>query len=139
VDFNGEVMSRIDKLGNRHERAEYDMETRLPHDCFKHDTAVLGPNTEVMILMRFRTFRGPFVFHCHNLNHEDMRMMATLDPRMQSLGENPVSDDDVNAPVVALPKPLIPDELAHLQRQQKQLPVPARVPVQQFFGGECHD
>lgn len=139
VDFNGEVMSQTDKVGNLHERAEHDMAARLPHDCFKHDTAVLGPNTEVMILMRFRTFRGPFVFHCHNLNHEDMRMMATLDPRLESLGENPVGDDDVKSSVVKMPKPMIPDELSQLQRQQKQLPVPARGPVQQFFGGECHD
>jgi len=47
----------------------------------RHDTTVLGPNTEVHILMRFRTFQGPFVFHCHNLNHEDMRMMYQMDPR----------------------------------------------------------
>ena len=47
----------------------------------KHDTTVLGPNTEVHILMQFRTFEGPFVFHCHNLNHEDMRMMYQFDPR----------------------------------------------------------
>ena len=32
--------------------------------------------------MRFRTFQGPFVFHCHNLNHEDMRMMYQMDPRL---------------------------------------------------------
>ena len=49
----------------------------------KHDTSVLGPNTEVHILMRFRTFQGPFVFHCHNLNHEDMRMMFQFDPRLE--------------------------------------------------------
>ena len=47
----------------------------------RHDTTVLGPNTEVHILMRFRTWQGPFVFHCHNLNHEDMRMMYQMDPR----------------------------------------------------------
>jgi len=26
-------------------------------------------------------FVGPFVFHCHNLEHEDMRMMHVFDPR----------------------------------------------------------
>jgi hypothetical protein len=34
--------------------------------------------------MNFRTFRGPFVFHCHNLEHEDMRMMFVFDPRVES-------------------------------------------------------
>ena len=47
----------------------------------RHDNTILGPNTEVHILMRFRTFQGPFVFHCHNNNHEDMRMMFQMDPR----------------------------------------------------------
>ena len=28
--------------------------------------------------MKFRTFKGPFVFHCHNMEHEDMRMMMNF-------------------------------------------------------------
>ena len=31
--------------------------------------------------MRFRDHGGPFVFHCHNLEHEDMRMMGVFDVR----------------------------------------------------------
>lgn len=50
-------------------------------DRFKHDTAMLGANTEIELFMKFRTFKGPFVFHCHNLDHEDMRMMKQFDPR----------------------------------------------------------
>ena len=42
---------------------------------------MLGPNTEVEMFMKFLTFRGPFVFHCHNLKHEDMRMMFVFDLR----------------------------------------------------------
>jgi hypothetical protein len=57
----------------------------------KHDTTLLGPNTEVHVLMRFRTFQGPFVFHCHNLNHEDMRMMFQMDPRIA--GSDPAPPD----------------------------------------------
>ena len=49
---------------------------------FKTDTAVLGAGNEIEIFMKFRTFKGPFVFHCHNLDHEDMRMMFTFDPRV---------------------------------------------------------
>ena len=45
------------------------------------DTTMLGPNSEAEILVRFRTFEGPFVFHCHTLEHEDMRMMFVVDPR----------------------------------------------------------
>ncbi|WP_165072702.1 multicopper oxidase family protein [Paludisphaera rhizosphaerae] len=45
-----------------------------------HDTQVLGPNTIARIRMRFRTWNGPFVFHCHNVDHEDMRMMFNFEP-----------------------------------------------------------
>lgn len=50
---------------------------------FKNDTVILDGNGEAEIFMRYRTFRGPFVFHCHNLGHEDMRMMFTFDPRIE--------------------------------------------------------
>ena len=45
------------------------------------DVSVLEDNGETEFLMKFRTFTGPFVFHCHNLEHEDMRMMHVFDPR----------------------------------------------------------
>lgn len=45
-----------------------------------HDTQVLGPNTVARIRIRCRTWSGPFVFHCHNLEHEDMRMMHNFEP-----------------------------------------------------------
>jgi FtsP/CotA-like multicopper oxidase with cupredoxin domain len=40
------------------------------------DTLYLGPGDEVEVFMHFRDFTGPYVFHCHNLEHEDMFMMA---------------------------------------------------------------
>jgi len=46
----------------------------------KQDTTVLGANDEVEVFIKFRTWLGPFVFHCHNLEHEDMRMMFNIDP-----------------------------------------------------------
>ncbi|MFV8782759.1 multicopper oxidase family protein [Microbulbifer sp. SA54] len=45
------------------------------------DTMALPPNGMIELLIRFGTFTGPFVFHCHVLEHEDMRMMAVFDPR----------------------------------------------------------
>ena len=43
----------------------------------KKDTVLLGDfNAEVFI--KFRTFPGRFVFHCHNIEHEDMRMMGVF-------------------------------------------------------------
>lgn len=52
-----------------------------PEDRYKSDLLILDGNSEVEVLMSFRTFRGPFVLHCHNVEHEDMRMMFTFDPR----------------------------------------------------------
>ncbi len=47
-----------------------------------HDTQALGPNTIARIRMRFRTWSGPLVFHCHNVEHEDMRMMVNFEATM---------------------------------------------------------
>jgi FtsP/CotA-like multicopper oxidase with cupredoxin domain len=46
----------------------------------KKDTIVIGSDfKDVHIFIKFRDYRGPFVFHCHNIEHEDMRMMARMD------------------------------------------------------------
>ncbi|MEQ1804779.1 MAG: multicopper oxidase domain-containing protein [Burkholderiaceae bacterium] len=45
----------------------------------KKDTIVLGPNSEVEVFVEFRDFKGPWVFHCHNIEHEDHAMMARFD------------------------------------------------------------
>lgn len=45
----------------------------------KKDVVILGPNDEADVFVTFRDFPGPFVFHCHTLEHEDMFMMARFD------------------------------------------------------------
>jgi len=40
------------------------------------DSILLGPNSEVEAFYRFRDFPGAWVFHCHNIEHEDHFMMA---------------------------------------------------------------
>ena len=40
--------------------------------------SVLGPNDVLEVFIRFRDYAGNFVFHCHNLEHEDMDMMGLL-------------------------------------------------------------
>ncbi len=51
------------------------------------DTSPLEGNMVIEVLVRFRTFTGPFVFHCHNNNHEDMRMMSQI----ETVPRNPVT------------------------------------------------
>lgn len=46
---------------------------------FKKDTTTLGPNDVAEVFMKFRTFPGRFVMHCHNVAHEDHGMMVRWD------------------------------------------------------------
>lgn len=43
------------------------------------DTFNLGAAQTAEIIMRFSGYRGRYVFHCHNLEHEDMAMMANFE------------------------------------------------------------
>jgi FtsP/CotA-like multicopper oxidase with cupredoxin domain len=45
----------------------------------RKDTVLLRDNETLDAFIKFRDFTGPFVFHCHNLEHEDMAMMARFD------------------------------------------------------------
>jgi FtsP/CotA-like multicopper oxidase with cupredoxin domain len=45
----------------------------------KKDTILLRDNESVDVFLKFRDHLGPFVFHCHNMEHEDMAMMARFD------------------------------------------------------------
>jgi spore coat protein A len=38
----------------------------------------LAPGEEARVIARFDGYRGKYVFHCHNLEHEDM-MMANFE------------------------------------------------------------
>jgi FtsP/CotA-like multicopper oxidase with cupredoxin domain len=39
------------------------------------DTVLLMPGDRVQIIKEFNTFKGVFLYHCHNLEHEDFSMM----------------------------------------------------------------
>jgi FtsP/CotA-like multicopper oxidase with cupredoxin domain len=51
----------------------------LPHDAGLKDTISLRPGEAVEIITRFDGYRGRYLFHCHNAEHEDMGMMANLE------------------------------------------------------------
>jgi len=42
------------------------------------DTVLVLPGERVRVLLRFNAFRGLFLYHCHNLVHEDMGMMRNF-------------------------------------------------------------
>ena len=49
-----------------------------PFDAGWKDTIDLRPSEEAAIAIRFDGYAGKYVFHCHNLEHEDMAMMANF-------------------------------------------------------------
>ncbi len=49
-----------------------------PHDHGWKDVIDLRPAEEATIVTRFIGYPGRYVFHCHNLEHEDMAMMGNF-------------------------------------------------------------
>jgi spore coat protein A len=47
----------------------------LPTDAGWKDTVDLTGGERATVIARFDGYRGRYVFHCHNLEHEDMMMM----------------------------------------------------------------
>ena len=50
-----------------------------PYDAGWKDVIDLRPAEEAAVIVRFCDYTGRFVFHCHNLEHEDMAMMANFE------------------------------------------------------------
>jgi spore coat protein A, manganese oxidase len=48
------------------------------YDMGWKDTIDLRPAEEASIAIRFGEYPGRYVFHCHNLEHEDMAMMGNF-------------------------------------------------------------
>jgi len=50
-----------------------------PWDAGWKDTIDLGPGQGARVIIRFLGYQGRYVFHCHNLEHEDMAMMGNFE------------------------------------------------------------
>jgi spore coat protein A, manganese oxidase len=50
-----------------------------PYDAGWKDTVYVPSSEQVEVIARFAGYRGKYVFHCHNLEHEDMMMMANFE------------------------------------------------------------
>lgn len=54
----------------------------MPQETSEHgwkDTVVVPPASELTILAKFSKYTGRYVFHCHNLEHEDFAMMGEFE------------------------------------------------------------
>ncbi|MCW2492577.1 MAG: Bilirubin oxidase [Frankiales bacterium] len=51
-----------------------------PFERGPKDTVALGPDESIRVVMKFSSrFTGTYVFHCHNLSHEDNMMMTQFE------------------------------------------------------------
>ena len=53
------------------------------------DTVSIGSQEAVRILVRFDGFAGPYMFHCHKLEHEDRGMMGHFEVVTDQDGHEP--------------------------------------------------
>lgn len=51
----------------------------LPHETGWKDTVAVNKGDQVKVIMRFQGYKGRYLIHCHNLEHEDHSMMARFD------------------------------------------------------------
>jgi len=51
----------------------------LPYEAGWKDTVLVMPLETVGVLVRFDRYRGIYLLHCHNLQHEDMGMMLNVE------------------------------------------------------------
>lgn len=64
---------------------------------FNSDLIALEGGATAEVFIKMRTFTGPYVVHCHAMEHEDMRMMGIVDP---TPGPHGLGDAlDVNPPL----------------------------------------
>ena len=50
-----------------------------PYDAGWKDTVDVRPAEVVEVLIKFTSYKGKYLIHCHNLEHEDMAMMAAFE------------------------------------------------------------
>jgi len=72
------VHSEFMRVLRRNGQAPPPFESSVDGNALK-DTILLRGGENVDVFLDFRDFAGPFVFHCHNMEHEDMAMMARFD------------------------------------------------------------
>lgn len=58
-----------------------------PEDTGWKDTVLVGANETVKVLIKFESYEGIFVNHCHNLEHEDDGMMQNLEIKSDAVVE----------------------------------------------------
>jgi len=62
------------QIAREYEPAYQELSAGFVNDGWK-DTVLVMPGEKVQVLVRFENYEGMFLYHCHNLEHEDAGMM----------------------------------------------------------------
>jgi FtsP/CotA-like multicopper oxidase with cupredoxin domain len=78
MHMHGEQFQILDRQMSRLGRALWNsLKDGFVDDGWK-DTVLVLPGEKVRVIRRFDDFTGLFLYHCHNLEHEDMGMMRNF-------------------------------------------------------------
>ena len=81
MHMHGESFQVIERQINDSGKAAWDTLSQGFVDEGWKDTVLVMPGERVKVLRRFGDFTGLFIYHCHNLEHEDMGMMRNFEIR----------------------------------------------------------
>jgi FtsP/CotA-like multicopper oxidase with cupredoxin domain len=75
IHIHGVQFQIADRQVSPEHRADWETIGRGHVDEGWKDTVLVMPGERVKLLIRFEEYAGLFLYHCHNLEHEDMGMM----------------------------------------------------------------
>ena len=79
MHMHGESFQVIEREINADGQAAWDTVSEGFVDEGWKDTVLVMPGSRVKVLRRFGDYAGLFIYHCHNLEHEDMGMMRNFE------------------------------------------------------------
>ncbi len=79
MHMHGEQFQVLDRQISRSGKAAWQSLSEGFVDEGWKDTVLVLPGEKVRVIRRFADFTGLFLYHCHNLEHEDMGMMRNFE------------------------------------------------------------
>jgi FtsP/CotA-like multicopper oxidase with cupredoxin domain len=75
IHLHGQSFQIVSRTVNSTDDSNYASVNQGFIDNGLKDTVLVMPGETVRIIKPFQDYKGLFMFHCHNLEHEDMGMM----------------------------------------------------------------
>jgi len=75
IHLHGQQYQILSRTYNGNDEAAYATVNKGFIDNGWKDTVLVMPGEEIEIIKPFEDYKGYFLYHCHNLEHEDLGMM----------------------------------------------------------------